>query len=108
MHGFDAENNVLSIDDRMAVIRVAEGAVKAIIELRSSSLEETSINLPFFTVGTTGPLHLEQRVTRAKLAELDAMGVYVVREAAPPPPPIAQPAADPKSPEKKAKRWWQF
>jgi molecular chaperone DnaK len=56
--------------DRMALQRLYEAAEKAKIEL--STTQETQINLPFITADQSGPKHLDQRLTRAKLAELTA------------------------------------
>ncbi|MGW1170184.1 molecular chaperone DnaK, partial [Streptomyces sp. NPDC002550] len=56
--------------DKMAVQRLREAAEKAKIELSSSS--ETSINLPYITASAEGPLHLEEKLTRAQLQELTA------------------------------------
>ncbi|MET9850008.1 molecular chaperone DnaK [Streptomyces ossamyceticus] len=63
-HGIDLGN------DKMALQRLREGAEKAKIELSSSS--ETSINLPYVTASSEGPLHLEERLTRAQFQELTA------------------------------------
>ncbi len=54
--------------DKMATQRLKEAAEKAKIEL--SSLQETSINLPFITATQDGPLHLELSLSRAKFQEL--------------------------------------
>ncbi|MDB4942193.1 MAG: Chaperone protein DnaK [Labilithrix sp.] len=54
--------------DKMALQRLREAAEKAKIEL--SSLQETSMNLPFLTVGPGGPVHLDLRLTRAKLEQM--------------------------------------
>ncbi len=56
--------------DRMATQRLKEAAEKAKIEL--SSLAETTINLPFITATSEGPLHLELTLSRAKFQELSA------------------------------------
>jgi molecular chaperone DnaK len=56
--------------DKMALQRLKEAAEKAKIEL--STLQETTINLPFITATSEGPLHLEQSLTRAKFQELTA------------------------------------
>jgi len=56
--------------DKMAVQRLKEAAEKAKIEL--SSAQETTVNLPFITATSEGPLHLEQSLTRAKFQELTA------------------------------------
>ena len=61
-HGVDLAN------DKMATQRLKEAAEKAKIEL--SSLQETSINLPFITATQDGPLHLELSLSRAKFQEL--------------------------------------
>ena len=56
--------------DKMATQRLKEAAEKAKIEL--SSLQETSINLPFITATADGPLHLELTLSRSKFQELTA------------------------------------
>ncbi|MGW2747280.1 molecular chaperone DnaK [Streptomyces sp. NPDC001450] len=56
--------------DKMAVQRLREAAEKAKIELSSSS--ETSMNLPYITASAEGPLHLEEKLTRAQFQELTA------------------------------------
>src|SRR5690349_15799558 len=56
--------------DKMALQRLKEAAEKAKIEL--STLQETTINLPFITATSEGPLHLELSLTRAKFQELTA------------------------------------
>ncbi|MEV5954916.1 molecular chaperone DnaK [Streptomyces sp. NPDC051987] len=57
-------------NDKMAVQRLREAAEKAKIELSSST--ETSINLPYITASADGPLHLEEKLTRAQFQELTA------------------------------------
>src|SRR5437762_3950902 len=54
--------------DKMALQRLKEAAEKAKIEL--SNLQETSINLPFITATSEGPLHLELSLTRARFQEM--------------------------------------
>ena len=54
--------------DRQALQRLYEAAEKAKVEL--SSMLETTINQPFITMDSSGPLHLEMTLTRAKLEEL--------------------------------------
>src|SRR5438128_1003302 len=61
-HGVD-----LSVD-KMAAQRLKEAAEKAKIEL--STLQETTINLPFVTATSDGPLHLELSLTRARFQEM--------------------------------------
>jgi molecular chaperone DnaK len=63
-HGVDLSN------DKMALQRLKEAAEKAKIEL--SSAQETTINLPFITATSEGPLHLELSLTRAKFQEMTA------------------------------------
>src|SRR6266545_2404421 len=61
-HGVDLSK------DRMALQRLKEAAEKAKIEL--SQVNETTINLPFVTATAEGPLHLEQKLTRAELERM--------------------------------------
>jgi molecular chaperone DnaK len=65
--------NNYSIDlskDRMAMQRLKESAEKAKIEL--SQVTETTITLPFISAGPDGPLHLEEKLTRAELERMTA------------------------------------
>jgi len=54
--------------DRMALQRLKEAAEKAKIELSSSM--ETDVNLPFITADTSGPKHLNIKLSRSKLEKL--------------------------------------
>ena len=54
--------------DRMALQRLQEAAEKAKIEL--SQVAETTVNLPFVTATNEGPLHLEQKLTRAEFERM--------------------------------------
>jgi molecular chaperone DnaK len=54
--------------DRMALQRLKEAAEKAKIEL--SQVTETTINLPFITATADGPLHMEQKLTRAEFERM--------------------------------------
>ncbi|MCA3006068.1 MAG: molecular chaperone DnaK [Planctomycetaceae bacterium] len=56
--------------DPMALQRLKEAAEKAKIEL--STMQETTINLPFITADQTGPKHLQLSLTRAKFENLTA------------------------------------
>ncbi|MFF5403487.1 molecular chaperone DnaK [Streptomyces misionensis] len=56
--------------DKMAVQRLREAAEKAKIELSSST--ETTINLPYITASAEGPLHLDEKLTRAQFEQLTA------------------------------------
>ncbi len=56
--------------DKMAVQRLKEAAEKAKIEL--SSLQETTVNLPFITATSEGPLHLDLTLSRATFQDLTA------------------------------------
>jgi molecular chaperone DnaK len=65
--------NNYSIDlskDRMAMQRLKESAEKAKIEL--SQVKETTVNLPFISAGPDGPLHLEEKLTRAEFERMTA------------------------------------
>jgi molecular chaperone DnaK len=65
---FKEEEGIDLSTDKMALQRLREAAEKAKIEL--SSLEETSINLPFITADENGPKHLEIELSKQKLEEL--------------------------------------
>jgi len=54
--------------DKLALQRLDEAAEKAKLEL--SSTPETDINIPFISQGADGPLHMDVKLTRAKLEEL--------------------------------------
>ncbi len=54
--------------DPMAVQRLREAAEKAKIEL--SSAQETEINLPFITADSSGPKHLNVKLSRSKLEQM--------------------------------------
>ncbi|HQD60230.1 MAG TPA: Hsp70 family protein, partial [Propioniciclava tarda] len=54
--------------DKMARQRLQEAAERAKIELSSAS--ETQINLPYITAGADGPLHLDEKLTRAEFQRL--------------------------------------
>jgi molecular chaperone DnaK len=54
--------------DQQALQRLKEAAEKAKIEL--SSAPETEINIPFITADTSGPKHLQVKLSRAKLEQL--------------------------------------
>jgi molecular chaperone DnaK len=61
-HGVDLSK------DKMALQRLREAAEKAKIELSSSA--ETTINLPYITASNEGPLHLDEKLTRAEFQRL--------------------------------------
>jgi molecular chaperone DnaK len=54
--------------DKIARQRLQEAAEKAKIELSASS--ETTIHLPYITLSETGPLHFEEKLTRAEFQKL--------------------------------------
>jgi molecular chaperone DnaK len=54
--------------DRQALQRLRESAEKAKVEL--SSVMETEINLPYITADTSGPKHLQMKISRAKFEQL--------------------------------------
>ncbi|PIZ64204.1 molecular chaperone DnaK [Candidatus Roizmanbacteria bacterium CG_4_9_14_0_2_um_filter_39_13] len=65
---FKKEQNVDLRKDTQALQRLKEAAEKAKIELSSS--QEAEINLPYVTVKDNQPLHLVQKISRAKLETL--------------------------------------
>ncbi len=75
---FQKENGIDLRKDQMALQRLKEAAEKAKCEL--SSQLETTVNLPFITADSTGPKHLEMRITRAKLEQLTSPLVERTRQ----------------------------
>ncbi|MBN1976276.1 MAG: molecular chaperone DnaK [Anaerolineae bacterium] len=65
---FKKEQGIDLRNDRQALQRLKEAAEKAKIEL--STVMETEINLPFITADSSGPKHLQMKLTRAKLEQL--------------------------------------
>ena len=68
MGQFQKETGIDLSKDNMAFWRVREACEKAKIEL--STTMQTEINLPFISSDASGPKHLIQTITRAKLEEL--------------------------------------
>lgn len=54
--------------DIQALQRITEAAEKAKIEL--SNVPETTVHIPFITLGSDGPKHVDQLLTRTKFEEL--------------------------------------
>jgi molecular chaperone DnaK len=65
---FKNKNGTDLSQDKIARQRLQEAAEKAKIELSSTS--ETQINLPYITLGASGPLHLEEKLSRAEFQRL--------------------------------------
>ena len=65
---FNGQHGVDLSKDKMAMQRLREAAEKAKIELSQSS--QTSINLPYITASSEGPLHLDVTLTRAEFQRM--------------------------------------
>lgn len=65
---FKKDSGIDLRNDPLALQRLKEAGEKAKIELSSS--QQTSINLPYITADSTGPKHLDIKMTRAKLEAL--------------------------------------
>ena len=65
---FKNKNGTDLSGDKMAMQRLQEAAEKAKIEL--SSAAETSIHLPYLSLTDSGPLHLEEKLSRAEFQKL--------------------------------------
>jgi len=65
---FEDDHGIDLREDRQALQRLKDAAEEAKIEL--SSRKETTINLPFVTATDSGPVHLEDDLTRAKFESL--------------------------------------
>ena len=60
--GLDVSN------DKMVIQRLKDAAEQAKIEL--STVQETTINLPFLTADASGPKHLQKQLSRAKFEQM--------------------------------------
>ena len=67
---FKKEQGIDLRSDKMALQRLKEAAEKAKHELSASS--ETEVHLPFITADSSGPKHLNIKITRAKFEQLVA------------------------------------
>jgi molecular chaperone DnaK len=65
---FKEENGIDLHNDPIALQRLREASEKAKIELSSS--QQTDVNLPYITADSSGPKHLNIKVTRAKFESL--------------------------------------
>ncbi|MFB6154960.1 MAG: molecular chaperone DnaK [Haloferacaceae archaeon] len=65
---FKNEHGVDLREDRQALQRLKDAAEEAKIEL--SNRKEADVNLPFITATDSGPVHLEDSITRAKFESL--------------------------------------
>ncbi|MES2204932.1 MAG: molecular chaperone DnaK [Pseudomonadota bacterium] len=65
---FKKDSGIDLSKDSLALQRLKEAAEKAKIEL--SSAQQTEVNLPYVTADSTGPKHLNVKITRAKLESL--------------------------------------
>ena len=65
---FKKENGVDLKTDVLALQRLKDAAEKAKIELSNST--QTDVNLPYVTADSTGPKHLNIKITRSKLESL--------------------------------------
>jgi molecular chaperone DnaK len=65
---FKEANNIDLKQDRLALQRLKEASERAKCEL--SSVQETTVNLPFIAADASGPKHINTVLTRAKFEEL--------------------------------------
>ncbi|MCF7926066.1 MAG: molecular chaperone DnaK [Candidatus Izimaplasma sp.] len=65
---FKKETSIDLSKDKMAMQRLKDAAEKAKKDL--SGITSTQISLPFISAGASGPVHLEQTLSRAKFNEL--------------------------------------
>jgi molecular chaperone DnaK len=65
---FKKDQGIDLTKDNMALQRLKEAAEKAKIELSSS--QETEVNLPFITADSSGPKHLNLKLTRSKFEQM--------------------------------------
>ena len=68
MNDFKEKEGIDLLDDIQALQRLTEAAEKAKMEL--STVEKTTIHLPFITADKTGPKHIEKELTRKDFEKL--------------------------------------
>jgi molecular chaperone DnaK len=68
MAEFRREHSVDLGRDKIALQRIRDASEKAKIEL--SSMQETTVNLPYITAAGATPLHMNIRLTRSKLEQM--------------------------------------
>lgn len=68
LEDFKKQHEIDLREDKMALQRIRETCEKAKHEL--SSIDETTINLPFIAVDQTGPKHLNYKITRDEFVHL--------------------------------------
>ena len=68
IHDFQEQEKIDLSKDIQALQRLTEAAEKAKMEL--STVEKTTIHLPFITADQNGPKHIEQELTRANFEKL--------------------------------------
>ena len=68
INDFKTVENIDLTEDIQALQRLTEAAEKAKMEL--STIEKTTIHLPFITAGKDGPKHIETELTRDKFEDL--------------------------------------
>lgn len=62
------QTGVKVADDKLAFQRIVEAADKAVRELKTQPV--VTVSLPYLTADTSGPKHLEARLTREMIVEL--------------------------------------
>jgi len=75
---FERAHGLSVSDDRMVLQRVRDAAERAKVEL--STTVTTSVDLPFLASGPTGPIHMNESITRARLEQMiaDLVGRTIV------------------------------
>src|SRR5210317_490256 len=68
MNDFKKEEGIDLSNDIQAIQRLTEAAEKAKMEL--STIEKTTISLPFITADASGPKHIDKELTRATFEQL--------------------------------------
>lgn len=71
---FKKEQGVDLSKDSMALQRLREASEKAKIELSSSM--STDINLPYITVDSSGPKHMNMKLSRSKFESIVGMFIH--------------------------------
>lgn len=103
----ERETGAKIVGQGVALARIAEGYIKSVnyLSQRANHGGTDEINLPFIAVTSTGPIHMQRKVTAVLFAELARRDPH---ETAAVPEPGSAPGAGPAEPKKRKKLFGLF
>ncbi len=73
MEEFEEEHGIDLINDGAAIARIEEAAEK--IKIALDVKEEVLVNLPYIAMDSTGPIHLETTISKARFSEVTSLSL---------------------------------